>query len=125
MNVLDRRGFLCVSLAAVMAAGCSSGEPEWVQRNQRVIDEFKVTGRTRELPDVRVPLFLTPGQPVESAALPEATLAPGVVARLAWGRGALLEQVDMQAGAVYAEQTLGAELIVIVRDGSATFQSAC
>jgi gluconolactonase len=122
MNVLDRRGFLCVSLAAVMAAGCSSGEPEWVQRNQRVIDEFKVTGRTRELPDVRVPLFLTPGQPVESAALPEATLAPGVVARLAWGRGALLEQVDMQAGAVYPEQTLGEELIVIVRDGSATFQ---
>lgn len=103
-------------------AGCSSAEPEWAQRNQRVIDEFKITGRTRELPDVRVPLSLAPGQPVENAALPTATLAPGVVARLAWGRGALLEQVEMQAGAVYPEQTLGEELIVIVRDGSATLQ---
>ena len=103
-------------------AGCSSAGPEWAQRNQRVIDEFKITGRTRELPDVRVPLSLTPGQPVENAALPTATLAPGVVARLAWGRGALLEQVEMQAAAVYPEQTLAEELIVIVRDGSATLQ---
>lgn len=103
-------------------AGCSSAEPEWAQRNQRVIEEFKITGRTRELPDVRVPLSLAPGQPVENAALPTATLAPGVVARLAWGRGALLEQVEMQAGAAYPEQTLAEELIVIVRDGSATLQ---
>ena len=109
-------------ILVLFVAGCSTAEPEWTQRNQRVIDEFKITGRTRELPDVRVPLSLTPGQPVENAALPTATLAPGVVARLAWGRGALLEQVDMQAGAVYPEQTLAEELIVIVRDGSATLQ---
>ena len=106
-------------ILVLFVAGCSTAEPEWTQRNQRVIDEFKITGRTRELPDVRVPLSLTPGQPVENAALPTATLAPGVVARLAWGRGALLEQVDMQANAVYPEQTLAEELIVIVRDGSA------
>jgi gluconolactonase len=123
MKVLRRRGYLAVSLASVLlVAGCSSGKPEWAERNERVIDEFKITGRTRELPAVSVPLSLTPGQPVENATLPNATLAPGVVARLAWGRGALLEQVDMQAGAVYPEQTLGEELIVIVRDGSATLQ---
>ena len=117
------RGYLGVSLACVLfVAGCSSGGPEWAERNQRVIDEFKITGRTRELPEVRVPVSLTPGQPVENAALPTATLAPGVVARLAWGRGALLEQVDLQAGAVYPEQTLAEELIVIVRDGSAILQ---
>ena len=115
--------YLGVSLAGVLfVTGCSSGQPEWAQRNQRVIDEFKITGRTRELPEVRVPLSLAPGEPVENATLPTATLAPGVVARLAWGRGALLEQVDMQPGAVYPQQTLGEELIVIVRDGSATLQ---
>jgi gluconolactonase len=121
MTVLRRRGYLGVSLAGVLfVAGCSSGKPEWAERNEQVIDEFKITGRTRDLPDVNVPLSLTPGQPVENAALPTATLAPGVVARLAWGRGALLEQIEMQAGAVYPPQTLGEELIVIVRDGSAT-----
>jgi gluconolactonase len=113
-----------LTLAGVFVAGCSSSSsaPEWAQRNQRVIDEFKITGRARELPAVSVPLFLAPGQPVENAALPTATLAPGIVARLAWGRGALLEQIDMQANAVYPEQTLGEELIVIGRDGSATLE---
>ena len=117
MKVLTLAGMLFV-------AGCSSSSsaPEWAQRNLRVIDEFKITGRMRELPAVSVPLSLAPGQPVENAALPNATLAPGVVARLAWGRGALLEQVDMRANAVYPEQTLGEELIVMVRDGSATLE---
>ena len=68
----------------IVGAGCSSGRPEWADRNQRVIDEFKITGRTRDLPAVRATLF-TPGQPVENATLPTAILAPGVVARLALG----------------------------------------
>ena len=115
---------IAVLTGVLLVSGCSSSgsAPEWAQRNQRMIDEFKITGRTRELPPVSVPLSLGPGQPVENAALPTATLAPGVVARLAWGRGALLEQVEMQANAVYPEQTLGEELIVIVRDGSATLE---
>src|SRR5918999_5211417 len=117
-------GTALVLAGVLLVAGCSnsSSAPEWAQRNQRVIDEFNITGRTRELPAVNVPLALAPGQPVEKAALPTATLAPGVAARLAWGRGALLEQVEMQANAVYPEQTLGEELIVIVRDGSATLE---
>jgi gluconolactonase len=123
MNILRRRGGVGVSLAgALLLAACTSSTPEWAQRNQRVIDEFKVTGRTRELPSVNLPASLVPGQPVESAQLPTVTLAPGVVARLAWGRGAMLEQIDMQAGAVYPQQTLGEELIVIVREGSATLE---
>ena len=100
-----------------------SDKTEWAGRNQRVIDAFTITGRTREVPAVTVPLSLAPGQPVENAALPTATLAPGVAARLSWGRGALLEQIEMQAAAVYPEHTLGEELIVIVRDGCTTCES--
>src|SRR5205823_4705809 len=92
------------------------------QRNQRVIDEFQITGRTRALPAVSVPPALAPGQPAESAALPTVTFAPGVFARLTWGRGALLEQLEMQPDAIYPDQTLGEELIVIGREGSATLE---
>ena len=115
---------ISIACTAALLAGtaCSRSTPDWAQRNQRVIDEFKITGRTRELPSVSVPSVLVPGQPVETATLPAVTLAPGVVAKLAWGRGAMLEQVEMQAGAVYPEQTLGEELIVIVSGGSATLQ---
>lgn len=117
------RGYLrAIAGGLLILAGCSSGGPEWTARNQRVIDQFKVTGRTRDLPAVAVPMTLRPGEPQENAKLPTVTIAPGVAARLAWGRGALLEQVEMQPGAVYPQQTLGEELIVIVRDGLATFE---
>jgi gluconolactonase len=116
-----RRRHLAAAVAgALITAGCSAGEPAWVATNQRVIDEHKVTGRAREIPDVAVPNVLQPGVPMENARMPVATLAPGVTAKLAWGRGALLERLEMQAGATYPEQTLAEELIVIGREGTAT-----
>lgn len=109
-------------IGVLLVVGCSGHRPEWADRNERVVAQFKVTGRARELPTVNVPMSLAPGEPVENSTLPMATLAPGVSARLAWGRGALLEQVDMQPGATFPEQALAEELIVIGRQGSATFQ---
>src|SRR5687767_3031168 len=111
-------------------AGCSSdpadvpaaNEPRWRAVNQRVIEDNKVTGRTRELPDVNVPMRLADGEPVERHKLPVITIAPGVTAALSWGRGALLERVEMQPNAAYPAQTLAEELIIIVEDGSATVE---
>jgi gluconolactonase len=106
----------------IAVAGCSGGEPSWRAVNERVIDEHRITGRTRELPNVEVPLLLAAGEPVERSRLPAITIAPGVAATLAWGRGALLERVEMQPDAVYPPQTLDEELIIIVQDGSATIE---
>lgn len=114
------RGTLAGPLVlACLVAGCSD-QPEWVDRNDRVIAQKGISGRTRALPAVNVPIALSPGEPVAQSTLPTATLAPGVVAALAWGRGALLERVDMQPGAVLPEQTLNEELIMLGREGSAT-----
>ena len=112
---------------AIVAAACSSnggsggasGEA-WRDVNQRVIDQHKVGGREREVPDVTVPMALAAGVPVERNALATVTIAPGVSATLGWGRGALLERVEMQPGASYPSQTLTEELIIVVQDGSAT-----
>ena len=107
---------------ALAAAACSNTGPEWASRNQKVIDQHQVTGRTRELPPVAVPMALEDGVPVERIALPTITIAPGVAATLGWGRGALLERVEMRPGAVYPPQTLREELIIVVQDGSATIE---
>ena len=116
-----RRDAVACVAGLLTLAGCSS-VPEWAARNQRVVDQFKITGRTRDLPEVAVPMTLQPGEPHENAKLPLVTIAPGVAARLSWGRGAMLEQVEMQPGAVYPVQTLGEEIIIIVRDGLATIE---
>ena len=99
--------------------GGASGEA-WRDVNQRVIDQHKVGGREREVPGVTVPMTLAAGVPVERSTLATVTIAPGVSATLGWGRGALLERVEMQPGAAYPSQTLNEELIIVVQDGSAT-----
>jgi gluconolactonase len=71
---------------------------------------------------VKVPIALTDGEPVEAGKLPSATFAPGVAAKLWWGRGALVERIEIQPDALYPEQTLGEELIIIGHEGSATVQ---
>jgi len=112
-------------MLALIVAGCSnnsSNEPKWAATNKKVIEESKVTGRTRDLPQVKVPMALADGEPVEAGKLPSVTLASGVTAKLWWGRGALVEKIEMQPDAVYPEQTLGEELIMIGQDGSATVQ---
>jgi gluconolactonase len=114
----------CLLVLASVVAGCSSASsnPPWAAVNKTVIEQSNVTGRTRELPQVRVPMALRDGEPVEAGKLPSATLAPGVTAKLWWGRGALVERVEVQPDASYPEQTLGEELIIIGHDGSATVQ---
>jgi gluconolactonase len=118
------RGIRHTTLAGIIIAiaGCSSHEPPWTARNQAVIDANKITGRTRELPQVKVPLALRDGEPVITADLPKAQIGPGVEAQLAWGRGALLERVKMQAGAEYPAQKLDEELVIIVTAGTASVE---
>jgi gluconolactonase len=116
------RAVPCLILLALVAA-CGNETPSWAERNQRVIDEHGVTGRTRELPRLSVPSVLADGEPVERAKLPSITIAPGVTATLGWGRGALVERVEMEANATYPAQTLSEELFVIVQNGSATIDA--
>jgi gluconolactonase len=111
-------------LAACSSDGPGDNDRGWRDVNRRVIEEHKVTGRTRELPDVTVPMLLADGEPVERSKLPIITIAPGVTAALGWSRGALLERVEMGPGAAYPSQTLAEELIIIVEDGSATVEFA-
>jgi gluconolactonase len=126
MNSVRHGYFWFVPLLLTVAfTACSTGsikEPEWAAVNKKVIEQSKVTGRTRDLPQVRVPMALRDGEPVEASKLPSATIASGVMATLWWGRGALVERVEMQPNASYPEQTLGEELIIVGKDGGATVQ---
>ncbi len=78
----------------VVVGGCSFEEPPWTGRDE----------------------------PVERNRVAAITLAPGVAATLGWSRGALLERIEMQPGAVYPEQRLDEELIIVGQGGSATIE---
>ena len=81
-------------------------------RNQRVIDEHKITGRTRELPGVTVPMVLADGEPVERAKLPDRHDRARRRRRRSAGAAARCSSaLEMQPGAAYPAQTLNEELI--------------
>jgi hypothetical protein len=121
-NKYFRFALVMLTIALVGCSSASSNDPQWAATNKEVIERSKVTGRTRELPQVSVPALLHDGEPVEASKLPSGDIAPGVKATLWWGRGALVERLEMQPDASYPEQTLDEELIIVGYDGSATVQ---
>jgi gluconolactonase len=76
--------------------------------------------QARIVSETNVPIVMEPGRVHPLASLPSIALAPGVAARLAWSKGALLEVLEMEAGATCPAQRLNEELITYVREGSAT-----
>ena len=92
----------------------------WVSRNAAYIEENGLSSRERQVPEPEVTVAMDAGRVYATAELPAIDLAAGVRGSLSWGRGALLEWLQMDAGADYPEQTLPGELITAVQSGSAT-----
>jgi gluconolactonase len=118
-----RKKWLVLLAAAVALAGCSKksgGNEAWREANNQLIKKRAIKARERTIPETDVPLAMEVGKSQPKSALPKVTLAPGVTATLAWGKGAMLEQLEMEKGAAYPSQQLNEEVITVVREGSAT-----
>lgn len=100
-------------------AGCTA-QNSWEALNEKVIEEHNVQGRERDIPHTEVTPSLEAGKTFPAAELPVIQIAEGVQATVAWGEGALMELLRMEAGSSYPEQTLGEEVITVVQEGSAT-----
>jgi len=108
-----------VTVAALfLAIGCS-GDSAWKSRNDRVIAEKNVTVRTRgDIPKTGVVPNLEPGRVIKKAALPDVELAPGVTAKIYWGKGALVAWVTMAPGSEIPREELPGERVMLVTKGS-------
>ena len=92
----------------------------WVDRNADFIKVKGLSSRVRSVPEPDVSVELEAGKVYATTDLPRIRIADGVTAALTWGRGALMEWLEMEPGARYPEQTLPGELIMAVQSGSAT-----
>ena len=108
-----------IATTALAGQNAAQEQPElWKLRNAAVVRQFDLTTRAREIPETKVVLKQQPGQIYVSNDLPSITLAEDVTARLAWGKGALLEQVRMAPNASYSDQPVLGEAITVVEEGS-------
>ena len=113
------RAVVALLIAGVLfwPAACAK-KPDWAAKNERLIAEQKIAVRTRaDIPAARLKPGLPDGAVTPLASLPEIPLAPGVKARLYWGKGNLVAWLTFDPGAALPEETLPAERIMVVMKG--------
>jgi len=105
--------------AAVLASlpACAK-KPAWAAKNDRLIAEQKIAVRTRgDIPARGAVPSLADGVVTAAASLAEAELAPGVKAKMYWGRGNLVAWLTLDPGAALPREVLPAERIMVVLKG--------
>ncbi|MDD8026668.1 MAG: SMP-30/gluconolactonase/LRE family protein [Acidobacteriota bacterium] len=105
--------------AAVLASlpACAK-KPAWASKNDRLIAEQKIAVRTRDdIPAKGAVPNLADGIVTAPASLPEVLLAPGVKARMYWGKGNLVAWLTLEPNASLPKEALPAERIMIVMKG--------
>src|SRR4051812_6638281 len=120
---MNSRSLVFVTVALAAFTACSKkdgGDAPWREANARLEKAHNLKMRIREVPGTDVPPQGEAGKAQSLSALPKITIAPGVTATLTWGKGALLETLEMEKGAVYPSQHLEEEVITVVRAGSGT-----
>ncbi|MEO8597760.1 MAG: SMP-30/gluconolactonase/LRE family protein [Candidatus Solibacter sp.] len=119
---MSSRWFVLTAAALAVLTGCSSqgGNEPWREFNSKLEKEHNLKMRERAVPEVDIPMGTDAGKALPLSALKKAAIAPGVTATLAWSKGALLANLEMDKGSTYPAQQLNEEVITVVREGSAT-----
>ena len=113
------RSILALFAAGILllSAACAK-KPDWAAKNEKLIAAQNLTVRARgDIPVVRLKPSLADGVVTPIASLPEIVLAPGVKARLYWGKGNLVAWLTFEPNATIPNETLPAERIMVVTKG--------
>jgi gluconolactonase len=105
---------------AVTATGCSPrSDTAWRERNNELIRQHNLEVRELpDLPDAEVASNLEPANVTRLDSLTQADLHPGVKANIYWGSGTMVTTLQLAPGARIPEETLSADRLVFVLDGS-------
>ena len=110
----------CFFLASflMMLTQCTS-KPEWQQKNDELIKQYALTGRTLTgLPNTKVVPNLEDGKVASLDNLQSVTLYPGVNAKLYWGNGTLAGMLTIEPNAEIPEEVLTSDRFLFVMEGS-------
>lgn len=94
-------------------------ESAWKARNDHAAQKNGVVLKTRaDMVETGIAPSLAPGQVVNRKNLPEVTLAPGVKAKMYWGKGALISWTTFEPGASIPREKLSGERVMVVWKGA-------
>jgi len=103
----------------LLAFTACSQKADWEALNAKLIKEHNIQGRIRtDIPETQVVSNLKPGLVNNFKKLPITEIAPGVQARMYWGKGTLINWMSLDPLAETPEETLPCERIMFVTKGS-------
>jgi gluconolactonase len=109
---------LVCGLGLVFPAACSR-KSDWTSKNAQLVKQKNIPTRARaDIPKVRLRSNLEPGAVSKLDRLPVAAIAPGVSARLYWGKGNLVALLAMAPGAEIPKAVLPGETILVMMKGT-------
>jgi gluconolactonase len=116
---LRKPAAVLAAFALILAFSVCRPRAAWEAKNDRLIKEHGLKGRVRsDIPKTGPVPNLEAGAVANFEKLTETQLAPGVTARLYWGRGVLVGWLRLEPGAEMPRETLPAERIMVVVSGS-------
>jgi len=113
--------FKCLlAMFAVALVQCKPAPTsEWEKKNEELIEQYKLTKRELSgLPNNGIASNLTEGKVVATSTLDSAELYPGVKAKMFWGTGLMSCVITLDANAKIPEETLPADRLLFVMEGS-------
>lgn len=104
----------------VAATGCGQSHPDWWATNQQLIQDNGIQERVRDDIPTNNPIVsnLGDGMVRNINTIEKVELYPGVLAQMYWDKGNLIVWIDMTPGAEIPTETLPADRIMVVMDGT-------
>jgi gluconolactonase len=100
----------------LMAAAC---QPPWKSKSNKIVKENNLQVRKRsDIPGSKVVSDLSPGVVTPIRRLPISSLAPHTKSWMYWGKGVLVNWMTLEPGAEIPRETLPAERLMFVMQGS-------
>ena len=97
--------------------GCSR-EPAWKSVNEKIIQEHSIKVRARnDMQPTGIISNLAAGKVINRSKLPEVELAPGVLCKMYWGQGNLVNWMTMEPDSEIPEEILPCERLMVVWKG--------
>jgi gluconolactonase len=108
-----------VLTAILILIRCAPSLPEWEKKNTELIKKYNLTERQLSgLPKTSIESNLEPAKVTSMSSLDSTELYPGVKAKMFWGTGILVANLELAANATIPEEELPADRFVFVLEGS-------
>jgi gluconolactonase len=110
---------LLLLLLVYLSRCTSSSAPAWQQKNKELIKQYDLAERDLSgLPEPGVASNPEPGNVKGLDSLANATLYPGITAKIFWGSGNMVSILQLEPNAKIPEEILSADRFVFVLEGS-------